>query len=360
MKFETAKITNSRLMGSMGLLIKWRDANDIIYQYYLLDAEGLGISDYTSLKNPSIEQAYKEEERLMGALGADRIVLDEKEALFLVHNYGNKNAYYEKPLPGDTKEYINIIQGYKPVISAKDIYPKIYKKITDEIEFINYITMRFIALDKESLMYYSQNKEISNMHITNINATLLKNRVTLKGKGKYISDAIYEDSDGYYTCKIAFNISKEEEDFKLNSILIGEKECVYDFEVFNEISKQEYVSIYKLNNSDAFIEKLHEDNPFMLRSDMEDGTFFTRFNFDNKHVARDVYVINNDIKSIYYQIGEQFFVGTYCDRDRRYINKLLQCKYSKYLELKEELYFDENVLYDFVESGSDDFEYFIE
>lgn len=360
MKFKYAKVTNSRLMGSMGLLIIWQEKNDKIYQYFLLDSEGLGLADYISLKNPTIEESHREEERLMGGLGADRIDISEEEALFLVNYYGNKNSYYEKPLPGEVKEYIDIIENYEPKLKLEDIYPKICKKITDEVEFINYMTMRFIAWDRESLRYFSGSEEISNMHITNINGTLLKNKVIPKGNERYISEALYEDNDGYYLCRIAFSISKEENGFKINSILVGDKEGIFDFEVFDEISKEEFVSIYSLKNKEEFIEKFYIDNPFLLRSDMEEGTFFTRFNFDNHHVAKEVYLISNDIKAIYYQIGNEFFVGTYSDRDKKYINKLLQCNYSNYIEVKEEMYFEENVLYDFVESGADDFDYFLE
>ena len=55
MKFSFAKVTNSRLMGTMGLLISWEDKQDKIVQYFLLDAEGLGLADYVSLKNPTKE-----------------------------------------------------------------------------------------------------------------------------------------------------------------------------------------------------------------------------------------------------------------------------------------------------------------
>ncbi|MGL4913274.1 MAG: hypothetical protein ACRC3Y_12680 [Romboutsia sp.] len=360
MKFNFAKVTNSRLMGSMGLLINWEKDNENIVQYYLLDSEGLGLADYISLKNPTKEDAYKEEDRLMGGLGAERIRISEEQALFLVNYYGNKNAHYEKELPGEVKEYIDIIEKYKPTLTIDEIYPIICKNITEEVEFINYMTMRFIAWDRESLRYFSNSEEISNMHITNINGTLLKNTVSKKGKGKYISEAIYEDSDGYYVSKIAFNISKNGETFKINSMLVSHKEAIFDFEVFDEISKPEFVSIYEVNNKEQLIEKFHEDNPFLLRSDMEDATFFTRFNFNNNHVKEDTYVINNDIRSIYYQINEKLFVGTYSDNNRKYINKILQCNYKEHLKLEEELYFEEMVLYDFVESGSDDFEDFLD
>ena len=91
MKFSFAKVTNSRLMGTMGLLISWEDKQDKIVQYFLLDAEGLGLADYVSLKNPTKEEAYREEERLMGGLGSDRIRISEDEALFLIKYFGNKN-----------------------------------------------------------------------------------------------------------------------------------------------------------------------------------------------------------------------------------------------------------------------------
>ena len=70
------------------------------------------------------------------------------------------------------------------------------------------MTMRFIAWDRESLKYFSGSDEIANMHITNINGTLLKNVVSDKGQGRYISEALYEDNDGYYICR---EIRKESE-----------------------------------------------------------------------------------------------------------------------------------------------------
>ena len=68
MNFEYAKITRSRLMGSMGLVIKHSDNEIEIFEYYLLDCEGLGFCDYVRLENPTKEEAYMEEERLMGGL----------------------------------------------------------------------------------------------------------------------------------------------------------------------------------------------------------------------------------------------------------------------------------------------------
>ena len=359
MKYNFAKVTNSRLMGSMGLLICWSEGEDNIYQYFLLDAEGLGIADYISLKNPSKDEVYMEEQRLMGGLGSDTITISEEEALFLVKHFGRKTIEWEKELPGVVDEYIEIINNYETNLSIEDLYPIICKDVKEEIEFINYMTMRFIGWDRECLRYFSGSEEISNMHITSINGTLLKNTVTCKGDGKFVSEALYEDEDGYYICKIAFNIIKEANKFKISSMLVTDKEAMYDFEVFDEISKEEFLAIYNILDIDKFIDKFYIDNPFTLKSEMDEGILFTRFNFNNNHVKEKVYVINNDIKAVYYQMGNEFFVGTYNQRDRMYINKILQNNYKEFLDMKDEYYFEENALYDFAESGSNDFEDFL-
>ncbi|GAA0106067.1 hypothetical protein UT300013_26910 [Paraclostridium sordellii] len=360
MNFIFAKVTNSRLMGSMGLIIGWEDEDDVLYQYFLIDAEGLGIADYVSLRNASYEELNREQERLMGGLGADRIQITEDEALTLVNYYGNKTIYWEKELPGEISEYIDFIKNYKPTIDIFDLYPKICKKIDTDIEFINYMTMRFIAWDKDSLKYFSNNEDIASMHITNINGALLKNKITKKDDSMYICDVLYEDNDGYYTCKLAFHINYENDQYKINSLMFTDKEGIYDFEVFDEISKSEYIAIYDLKEKDDFIDKFYKLNPFVLKSDLNLGTLFTRFNFDNNHVKEDVYVINNDLSALYYQMKDQFFVATYNEKDRLYINKLLQCNFSDYIDFKEELFFEQNVLYEFVECESEDFYDFLD
>lgn len=360
MNFEYAKITRSRLMGSMGLIIKHTDGQNEVFEYYLLDSEGLGLCDYVRLENPTKEESYIEEERLMGGLGENRVFISEDRALFLVKYFGGKNIEYGKPLPEGEEYYMDTIKNYQTDLNIYDLYPIICREIKDETEFINFMTMRFIAWDREALIYFCENEETAYMHITNINGTLLKNTVYEKGDGKYITRTIYEDNDGYYVCKIAFNIEVKDDNYKVKSMFVTDKQPIYDFQVFDEISKNEFVDIYDLQNYEEFIDKFYRDNPFMLKSKLDEGMFFTRFNFNNNHVQEKIYVINNDLKAVYYAMEHKFYVATYSRRDRDYINKLLITKYKEYIEFDEAMCFEQNVLYDFAESGCDDFNYFIE
>lgn len=360
MNFKTAKVTNSRLMGSLGLIIKWEVKNSKFYQYFLLDAEGLGVVDYVSLTNPTRKEDYIEEERLMGGLGSDRINLTKEEALLLLKSFVDKNLKYEKELPENSEEFLSLIKNFNTDISYETLFNKILKNIENEVEFINYMVMRFIARDRECLYHFSKNEDLSNMHITNINGTLLKNTVTKKSDKRFISEAIYEDNDGYYTCKIAMSIEKYKNSFKLNSIIFGNIESIFDFEVFDEISKEEFICIYNLKDKEKFLKKFYTENPFLQKTEADENLFFTLFNSNNNHVKDNFYVINNDINSLFYQVNDEFFVATYTEVNRKNINKILVDNYSEFLTEKEQLYFEENVLYDFIESGSNDFYDFLD
>ena len=57
---------------------------------------------------------------------------------------------------------------------------------------------------------------------------------------------------------------------------------------------------------------------------------------------------------------DKFYVATYSKRDRDYINKLLLANYKEYIKFDDAMCFEQNVLFDFAESGCDDFNYFIE
>ena len=154
MNFEYAKITRSRLMGSMGLITKYSDENNEVFEYYLLDCEGLGFCDYVRLENPTKQEAYMEEERLMGGLGENRIFISEDRALFLIQYFGRKNLEYEKPLPDGEEYYMNIIENYETEVTMEEMFPILCRKVTSEVEFINFMTRRFIAWDREALRYF--------------------------------------------------------------------------------------------------------------------------------------------------------------------------------------------------------------
>ncbi|WP_101773365.1 hypothetical protein [Peptostreptococcus faecalis] len=377
MRFKKSFCTNTRLMGTLMLAIEWiNDVEDEIYHVFMLDDEGLGISDFYPLENISREEKELFYKKKYGGLGGSKIALDEEEAIFMVNCYLEKNEYYNKPVPENLKEEdLEIYKKNKNEnISIYNLMDKIYKEIDTENEFVNYMVMRFIARDKKALLYFSGSEEVANQHITKINGALLYNEIEKKSEDRFICNCVYEDIDGYYEGKIVVNIEKFEleddglayddaYDFRLRSIFIISTNAIYDFEVFDIISKREVLDIYKLNSETKIddLEKLiFNTYPMIQKVKYENGNLYTQYFFDNSHVDRDIYVINNDIMFNIYVNENNMFLATYDLESRNFIESTVQSFIPKFIE-KEHVYeFEQNVLFDFIESGNDDFYDFID
>lgn len=420
MNFKKSFCTNTRLMGTMMLLIEWVIDNKIISHIFMLDAEGLGISDFYIMEDASEHDRESFYRQKYGGLGGINITMSEEEACFLVYEYMNKNIRYEKPLPesfskdiknkySELYNKLNILQEHsdnedlksgldlendmdkKHSIEDKSsserilyrdmkkaVFNKICKKLETDNEFVNYMIMRLVARDKESLLYYSGNEDVANLHISDINGALLYNEIEKKKDDKFVCNCVYEDSDGYYEAKIVVMIDKEvdkdEEDiihenekikYSLRSFMIMDKNAIYDFEVFDIISKEEMIDIYNISdkskeNMDLIENKIYNAYPAIQGIQFESGGLYIQYYFDNTHLDSDVYVINNDIMFIIYLNEDRLFLATYNERSRELIEESLSNELGNLVN-KENVYkFEQNVLFDFVESGNDDFYDFID
>ncbi|MCT4583616.1 MAG: hypothetical protein N4A54_01715 [Peptostreptococcaceae bacterium] len=360
-KFNYAKITKSRLMGSMGLIVVSslkENEEDKKYEYFLLDSEGLGLADYISLTNPDDFEVYEEEERLMGGLGSKRIDLSEEEAKFLIHKYANKNAYYQKPLPEGIEEYEHYMQGDIDAfnINSDELFKKLCAKYNSDIEFVNYIVMRFISMDREFLRIYSMTPNLKDMSVTNRNGTLLRNEVRKIKENHFMCETLFEDMDRYYKVNLAIKINTN---YMIESIMIGNLREVDPEDVLDDISRNEYIGVYKIKEDiKEFKKKFVRDYPFCLKCQFEKGIMLTKFYEDNSHVNKKVYEISNDIEAIYYLVGDYLIVSNYHSDERIENDKEIFDSYSS-LELKDEFVFMGSVIYEFANSDYQDFYEFL-
>lgn len=416
MIFKKAFCTNTRLMGTMMLAIEWSKLGcGVISHIFMLDSEGLGISDLFILEDMNEHKVRNFYIQKSGCLGGSNITLNEFEAVSLVNHFYEKNIINEKKVP-DTfsdilielyreKEYLykeknflakendNLYKSKKEKYVLSVLFGKLCKNIDTENEFINYMVMRFIARDREALMYYSNSEDVSNHHITKINGTLLFNEIEKKSEDRFICNCVFEDIDGYYEAKIVVNIEKsiyknnndehidykdinkddisqidyyEMEDkhkvkFRLRSILVIDTNPIYDFEVFDIISKQEVVDIYLILTSKYELEnKVMSIFPSIQKLEYENGILYTQYYFDNSHVDNEIYVINNDIMFLIYIDKSKFYFATYDYESRNFIKNIIKSDFINDLKLENIFEFEQNALFDFIESGNDDFNDFLD
>ena len=360
MEFLYAKITNSRLMGSMGLRMSWKNENRKLDQYFLLDCEGLGLADYMGICDGDDKRLFNEEERLMGGLGSDRMYISKEESVFLVKEYAGKNIRYGKPLPENKDEYGFILEMEIDPVDRKSLFFKLCKKIESDSEFINYMAMRFIARDREALGQYSLNPELKDMKITYANGTLLKNSVRKLKMGNYICSCIYEDKDAYFTANIGFSTGTSKEGYCLRSIKIGKVSQVDCLDVLDEIKRDEYIGVYIIDDIENFKKKFIEDMSHCLKSPFEKGLMLTQFKPDNSHVAAGEYLISNDLDSIFFVSDSgQLVVSNYDMAVRVDVDSKLLSKYGEYLSLNDEFIFSGSLIYDFAQDMAESFYEFL-
>lgn len=212
-KFKSAFCTNTRLMGTMMLMVEWfygfdidmgsgvdlenrnkKEALDFGYDrglvshVFILDAEGLGISDLYILKDMDQEARDLFYRKKYGGLGGVNIDLGEDQVAYLVKKYKRKNEWYNKPLPEDFEEvYQDFYNGYDTEsVDTVALFDSLCKEMESEYEFVNYMIMRFVARDWDGLLHYSGSDLVAASHISQINGALLYNYIERKSQDRYL------------------------------------------------------------------------------------------------------------------------------------------------------------------------------
>lgn len=393
MNFKRAFCTNTRLMGAMMMAVEWEsDISGIEAHVFLLDSEGLGIYDFFVKKDASDRELSDFYINKSSCFGGENIELEEVEALSLFAHFYDKNIRNEKEIPENLTEkmydfYIEKLKkcsnsnniddnndgsdsndvscfDFAKVKSLSVMFNKLCKKIDSEYEFVNYMVMRFIARDREALLSFSGSDLLSNQHITEINGTFLYNHVNRKSDDRYICSTVYEDIDGYYETKLIIVIEKNVDMYNLLSIIITFNNPISEEDVFELISKREAISVFNILDENFSVDDLDIfdkiDNMItnlyksIQRLEYENGVLYTQYWSDNSHVDNEIYVINNDIQFLIYVDDERLYLATYDYETQIFVENLLKSILENIVEFDGVYEFDQNVLFDFIQSGEID------
>lgn len=393
MNFKRAFCTNTRLMGAMMMAVEWEsDISGLEAHVFLLDSEGLGIYDFFVKKDASDRELSDFYINKSSCFGGENIELEEVEALSLFAHFYDKNIRNEKEIPENLTEemydfYIEKLKkcsnsnnsddnndgsdsndiscfDFAKVKSLSVMFNKLCKKIDSEYEFVNYMVMRFIARDREALLSFSGSDLLSNQHITEINGTFLYNHVNRKSDDRYICSTVYEDIDGYYETKLIIVIEKNVDMYNLLSIIITLNNPISEEDVFELISKQEAISVFNILDENLSVDDLDIfdkiDNMItnlyksIQRLEYENGVLYTQYWSDNSHVDNEIYVINNDIQFLIYVDDERLYLAAYDYETQIFVENLLKSILENIVEFDGVYEFDQNVLFDFIQSGEID------
>lgn len=365
-QFLSAYITNTRLMGVIGLYIHWHlpdySASPDFHQFFYLDAEEYGFETYKSILGNDVEEISLVEQALIGGLGGNKVEISEREARYLLCEYAMFNQRRGLPLPGDLQEYAFLIET--PTLLNPNEQKLIMTKQCDEIvsdyQVMNYFLMRCFSKDYEAAAYLADGEFAIDLYDTYKFATLCKNTIDEDiEEGTYLCESLVEDHDSYDLVVSQIKVK--------NHKIVAFKHCsgfqVSPAEAAMMLSRPEFITVYELLMTPEDLDCNLQDLKLTTMSTAhENGRLFLSFNKTNSHVNRKVFLLSADIFGLYYitEYG-QLIVSAYNISSIQSLEKdLRKSALAPYLVATAKYEFKEPILYEFIQSDFEDFNDFLD
>ena len=234
--------------------------------------------------------------------------------------------------------------------------------IVSDFQAVNYFLMRCFGHDFFAAKYLTNGRVAVELYPEYPMATFCKNNIE-----------VCEDKEGTYICKslIEFNgtyhLVVSEVDVE-NLTVIGYKKHssmkISSAEAAMMLARAEFITLYNLliDDTEFIDESIVEFTPNNMLTMHENGKMYLIFNEDNSHVNRQEYRLNADVYGMVYvsESGQMILASYDLENIMQMEKDLTQNPLAGYLVLESKYEFKEPILYEFVHSGFEDFEEFID
>jgi len=362
-KFVSAKATNTRMMGVVGVVAYWlNEKEEDVTQIYHLDYESGGIDGYTQYIGEEEVTIEKTILGMTGGLGGDFVDISYEEFSFLIKSAYHENEFSIELLVDFDFFYDAFMSLFEmtPLSNENErlLYKKLCPDINDPITLIHYFLMRVVGNDFLAAGFFWENKEVvGRFKICKEPYTLLKETTTLiestAVEAVYVSEALIDFEDRYRLVKSMVKISKKT--LKIISAEITNEMNVSAIEASFNLNKSEYMSIVRVED-DFFEKRFCYQNPEIMHYDYYNGTLYIEFNANNDHVSDNPYYLNGDLYALYFFTREKYLIiSSFNHGHIKEINALFEENelYDASLNFICELKIDSPILYTFINSPYD-------
>ena len=368
--FCDASVTDTRLMGVLGLRIHWKktaESQKDVYHFYYYDVEELGLDSFSVFELSGEEEILFATKACFGGLGAIMWPISEKEARYLVHLFRDKTLGKKQPLPDNIGLASFILDVPAPLSDTEkeNLDRKMCTFVKTDQGIVNYYLMRVFGKDEEGAALLRA-KDVPSECFEDVSlpghASFLRNTVESfedeDGKVSFLSESLVESSDDHYivTSEIRLHNNRVISCRKRSSFKISIQEASM------MISRQEYVTVYEIvSEMDDFDKAFAVFSVGATRTEHETGDMFMSFRPDNSHAERSDFRLSDDLAALYYVSDYgQFIVAANSLEDIVAQEKAIAESSLKDLVYPTTKYnFAQSVLYEFALSAETDFDYFV-
>ena len=288
-----AEVTDTRLMGVIGIHVCRRKGDDTAHQFFYLDAEEYGIDEYTSVFNCSPEKVEAIKRDSFGALGGSWNEISEEQAVFLIKDFILFTDLVGLDLPEPASEYVELADRDVSLSRAQydDLWEKMCVPITTDIELINYFIMRCAGMDVTGAARLCSSETDKGFLDLYEPATLFRNRI-LPGtsEGRYICEMLLDDGE-FHTVIAGIEV-------RSGLVVSAEKLSSIDitpWEASLILRRDEYLICNRYDGSrKLFGEMMTASFTTMTVQEYEVGTLYMIFNKNNDHVRDSLYRLDRD------------------------------------------------------------------
>ena len=391
-EFAGAYITNTRLMGVMGMYVHWKltgyPSCPDFHQFFYFDAEEYGFESYRSVMGNKVEEIAHIEQTMINGLGGRKIEITEREVRAILWKYMLFNRDRNIPLPEKFNEY-EFVLDEEVVLSdseQSELVMKICDPIASPFHAINYFLMRCFGHDYESAGWLCRdNVDVRLYQDMHPMATFCKNSIdfdaamgsdniasSLRSSGSitssigdsdscsYLCESLIEYDNEYYIIVSRVTVDGE--------LMITEFEPCSSFKISSMeaammLAKPEFITVYEtLIPVDEFASLLAQVPLNCLITPHDNGKLYMMFHNHNNHVNKQVFMLSADVAGIYYlsDSGQLLAVAYDLPAIHALEKDLRKSVLSPYVVPTDKYEFKEPVLYDYIDSDFEDFNEFIE
>ncbi|MBR0597985.1 hypothetical protein [Sinanaerobacter chloroacetimidivorans] len=366
--FISAFITDTRLMGVVGLHIHWElsslDFISDFHQFFYFDAEEYGFETYKSLIGSDSQELMVVEQALIGGLGGKKVDVTEREAIYLVQKYAEMNQRLSLPMPETKSEYSFLLEEEVTLSKEEleELKDKICTPILTDYQLINYYLMRIFGRDFEAGAYLAAEGLPLEDLCEDTGATLCKNSIEeyLDEEGfSYLCESLIE-FDGKYKLVVS-EITVEGR--KVTSTKKRSSFFVTSAEAAMMLNHPEFITVYEiLTDMDDFFQNFAYISANSMQTIHENGRLYLEFNKNNDHVNRKVFRLNEDIHGLYYATDYgQLIIAAYSLIEIHEIERELnKSSVASSIIPTAKYEFKEPILYEFIQSDFEDFTDFLD
>ena len=367
--FADAHVTDTRLMGVLGLRIHWlclgsgASASEDIYHYFYYDIEEIGLDNLSVYHSVTEEDVAFDTRSCFGGLGAKMIPLNEKEARFLVQWFIRGTLDKKQPLPENIAQ-VQFLMSPAVVLTAAEEKALWVKTCTD-LESINslihYYLMRQFGKDFEGaallVSSHAKPEDLEDISLPE-HAAFLHNTVETvtaeDGSKTYLCESLVEGEKSHYMVLTELTAYRRR-------ITSCRKKSVFPLSISEAsmiLTRREFVSVFDIMvDLDRFDELFDPYSAGFTVTEHACGELFMEFNPDNSHVEKKVFILSDDVHAVYFvtDYGQMVVAANTIRAAVEAELNLFASPVGGVLMPVNKYQFAQNILYDFVMSGMGDF-----